>query len=306
VPPPPVAVSLSVIPASLSLTVGDAVSLTARAVDKDNRAVSTVVTWTSSNPDIAAIGRTEGRVTALAAGFATMTATAGALSATAVVTVDLPVATSITLSVSDVVLALGSTERVTALVFDQDGRRMDTPVAWSSQNPSVASVSGDGTVTGTSIGTTAVVAASGSATAQVTVRVEPADFLIQWARSAIASSQYENDSWSAGQATGTPNVITCDDESRAWASLYGTTVEWLELTYDQPVRPTEIRIHEVWAPGSIAKVEVKGISGNYQQVYSASPQSFNGCPRTLTIPVIGVTEYVLTVPLTVDPRALAK
>ena len=294
-PPPPTAISLSIIPASLTLLVGQTTILSHRAVDSDNRFVPTVAVWTSVNPGVATIGSADGLVTAISAGTATMTATVGALTATAVVTVDLSVPTSIRLSVSEVVLAVGSTERLTALVFDQAGRRMDTPVAWSSQNPAVASVSGDGTVTGTGTGTASVVATSGAASAVVSVRVEPAGFVMQWARGATASTQYENESWAAAQATGLPNVLACDDEALAWASLGANTVDWLELTFDQPVRPTEIRIHEVWAPGSIAKVEVKDMSGNYQQVYSASPELVSGCLRTLTIPVTGVTEYISTV-----------
>jgi hypothetical protein len=191
---------------------------------------------------------------------------------------------------------------VTAQVSDQDGRIMNVPIAWSSQNPSVASVSSDGTVTGMGTGTTIIRAASGTAGAEVSVRVEPTGFLIQWASSASASSQFETGSWAAAQAAGVPNVITCNDEWRAWASVEATGVDWLELTYDQPVRPTEIRIYEVWAPGSIVKVEVKESSGNYRQVYNASPEPFTNCLRTLTIPVTGVTEFISTVRITVDQR----
>lgn len=304
VPTAPRAVSLSIIPASVTLQVGQSTFLGHRAFDADNRAVSTVVIWTSDNPAIATIGRTDGRVTAIAAGTATMTAVADTVRATAVVLVVNPVPTTIRLSVTEATIGIGSTEQVTAVVYDQNGRNLNLPVTWSSQNPSVASVSGDGTVTGTGVGTTVVLAASGALGAEVSIRVEPAGYLAQWARSATASSQYEPDFWSPAQATGAPNVMTCDDESLSWASLAGNTVEWLELAYDVPVRPTEIRIHEVWAPGSIVKVEVKDLSGTYQQVYSASPQPVNNCLRTLVIPVSGVTEYISTVRVTVDQRAL--
>ena len=301
-PPPPIAVSLFIIPASVNLLVGQSTILSHRAVDEKNRFVSTVAEWTSDNPGIATIGLTDGRVTAIAPGIAYMTAAAGTLRATAAVIVQKLVPTTIRLSTSEVVVGIGSTERVTALVLDQNGGNTNALVTWSSQNPSVASVSGDGTVTGTSLGTTVVVAASEGVTAQATVRVEPAGFLMQWARSATASSQYASDLWAPAQATGTPNVFQCDDEALAWASLDGNTVEWLELHYDQPVRPTEIRIHEVWAPGSIVKIEVKDQSGAYHQVYSASPQIISGCLRMLNIPVTGVTEYISTVRVTIDQR----
>ena len=179
---------------------------------------------------------------------------------------------------------------------------MNHSVAWSSQDPSVASVGGDGTVTGTSTGTTVVDAVAGTARAEATVRIEPANFLMQWASVATASSEYEPDSWAASQATGSPDVLTCADDPRAWASIDAGGVDWLELTYDEPVRPTEIRIFEVWAPGSIVTVEVKDMSGNYHQVYSASPQPVGVCLRTLVIPVTGVTEFISTVRVSVDQR----
>ena len=300
-PPPPQAVSLAIIPSTLELRVGEVANLSHQALDSANRVVTTSVEWSSDRPDIATIGRTDGRVTAIAEGAATMTAAAGTLRASALVTVRLPVPTTIKLSSSDVILAIGTSERVTAQVFDQDGRLMNVPISWSSQNPSVASVSSDGTVTGSGTGTTIIRAVSGTAGAEVSVRVEPANFLLQWASSASASTQYETGSWAAAQAIGVPNVITCNDEWKAWASLDAAGVDWLELTYEQPVRPTEIRIYEVWAPGSIVKVEVKEASG-YRQVYNASPEPFTSCLRTLSIPVTGVTEFISTVRITVDQR----
>ena len=146
-----------------------------------------------------------------------------------------------------------------------------------------------------------VVATSGAANAEATVRVEPANFLTQWASGASASSEYTNDEWAAVRATGAPNVFTCNDDPEAWASAEADGVDWLELTYDEPVRPTHIRIIETWAPGQIVKVEVKDMSGIYHQVYSASPQLF-ACPRALDIPVTGVTEFISTIRVTVDQR----
>jgi hypothetical protein len=96
-------------------------------------------------------------------------------------------------------------------------------------------------------------------------------------------------------------VTSCDEESNAWASA-GPDLDWLELKYQIPVRPTEIQIHEVWAPGSIVKVEVKDTLGAYHTVYTATPQRGAGCLRTLRIPVTTFTEPVTTVRLTVDQR----
>ncbi len=306
-PPPPAstsAVSLAITPSNLELRVGEVGALFHTALDSANNVVSTVVEWTSDNPGVAAIASNVGRVTAIAPGVATITAAIGTLRATAMVTVHLPVPTTIRLSTDEVILAVGSTERLTAQVYDQDGRLMSVPVVWSSQDLAVASISADGTITGTGAGATVITAVSAAAHNEAAVRVEAADFLIQWASSASASTQYETDRWAAAQAIGTPNVFTCNDEWRSWASVEPNGEDWLELKYDHPVRPTEIRIYEVWAPGSIVKVEVKEIFGTYRQVYSATPLGIGTCLRTLIIPVTGVTQFISSVRISVDQRSL--
>ena len=125
----------------------------------------------------------------------------------------------------------------------------------------------------------------------------------QWAASATASSQYTDLAWGATQATGQPNSVACEDDGRAWASLESSGVEWLELVYSLGVRPTEIRIYEVFGVSSIVKVEVKDASGTYYTVYTAQPLS-QACPRVLTIPIAGISAMVNTVRVTVDQGTL--
>ena len=133
--------------------------------------------------------------------------------------------------------------------------------------------------------------------------VEPDSVYGQWATGATASTQYTASEWSALQATGMPNVIGCSDDPNAWANLEPNGVDWLELTYAQPVRPSEIRIHEVWAVGSIVRVEVKDVLGAYHTVYTAEPNDPQRCPRILTIAVNSVSAKVSTVRITIDQRA---
>ena len=304
-PSPPRAVSLTVTPSVVTLTVGETAILTAQGLDSARRHVSTAVEWISEKPDIATVGRSDGRVTALAGGVTTIIAVAGGLQATAVVTVRVPVPTLIRLSASELEFALGTSERITSQVFDQDGRFLTSTVTWTSQNTSIASVGADGLVTGMGVGSTIVVATAGAARVEVAVRVQTANFLRQWATGATASTQYENFMWSANQALGAPNVAAdCNDEWRSWASLDNTTVEWLELSYDQPVRPTEIRKQEVYAPGSIVKVEVKDLAGQYHQVYSATPAAIAACLHTRTIAISDVTAYVSSVRVTIDQSVI--
>jgi hypothetical protein len=137
------------------------------------------------------------------------------------------------------------------------------------------------------------------------VIVDPDSVHGQWATGATASTEYTSSDWSALQATGAPNADGCTDSRSAWANLEFDGVDWLELTYAQPVRPSEIRIHEVLGVGSIVKVEVKDVSGGYHTVYTAQPVGPQTCPRMLTIPVTGVAAMVSTVRVTVDQRFLS-
>ena len=81
---------LTVSPTTLSLTVGDTSTLTAKAVN-----IEETVTWSTDNEGVATVDN--GVVTAVAEGTATITATAGGLSATCVVTVSEEVSSVITL-----------------------------------------------------------------------------------------------------------------------------------------------------------------------------------------------------------------
>jgi hypothetical protein len=125
----------------------------------------------------------------------------------------------------------------------------------------------------------------------------------QWAMRATASSEWSETDWSANQATGQPNVAGCADDARAWASLESNGVDWLELEYNESVRPTEIRVHETFAPSAIVKVEVKDGAGTYHTVYTASPGS-QSCPRVLTIPVTGISAMVKVVRVSLDQRTM--
>lgn len=125
----------------------------------------------------------------------------------------------------------------------------------------------------------------------------------QWATSATASSEYTTDIWSARQATGPANSAGCEDDGFAWASLNAGSEEWLELTFQQSVRPTQIQIYEVLGVSSIVKVEVKDQTGMYHTVHTAQASS-QTCPRVLVFPVAGVSVAVNAVRVSLDQRTL--
>jgi hypothetical protein len=209
------------------------------------------------------------------------------------------------ISPAELNLAVGAEHALTALAYDAKGGIVSVAVEWSSAEPAIATVGKlDGVVTAMSTGTTTVTATAGALGATATVTVASDTLLAQWASGATASSEYTQDDWSAMQATGVPNVTRCEDNHRAWASL-SPSVDWLEVTYAQPVRPTEIRIHEIWAVGSIVKVEVKDLFQGYQTVYTAEPTNTLPCPYVLAIPITNVTARVAVVRVSVDQRARA-
>ncbi len=307
IPEQPRAVAISITPNSATLQLGEVAHLSAIAVNSQNQVVSAFVEWSSADLSIATVGRTSGHVTAVGVGSTTIAVSSQGLVATASITVrEYHPAARILISPSeDLIVNVGSGQRLTGLAMDAQGRFTPEPVEWMSEDPGIATIGRiDGQVTAIAPGTTTLVATAGAARATIVVQVVAQNFLMQWANSATASSQYDSDLWSPAQATGAANVASCDDESRAWASA-GPDLDWLELQYLTPVRPSAIRIYEVWVPGSIVKVEVKDVSGAYHSVYTASPQAHAGCLRTLNIPITTFTEPVTAVRLTLDQRVIS-
>lgn len=86
-----------------------------------------------------------------------------------------PVATTITvLPVSAYLEDSGDTAYLTATVLDQDGNAMtDIPVSWTSGDSVIATVSGDGLVTGVAAGVATVQASAEKVTGEAMIQVKP-------------------------------------------------------------------------------------------------------------------------------------
>ena len=106
----------------------------------------------------------------------------------------------------------------------------------------------------------------------------------QWAVAAEASSEYGKPSWSAMRATGAPEVDVCADDSRAWASARGNGLAWLELTYDELVYATEVRVYQNLGRGSIARILLIDASGGQHIVWEGT-DSADICPGVLSVSV---------------------
>jgi hypothetical protein len=124
--------------------------------------------------------------------------------------------------------------------------------------------------------------------------------LTQYAKTASASSQKSATDGSASQAAGYPGISICGDSSRAWASAVSNGKDWLLLTFEKPVVPTRIVIHQNLNPGAIVLVEVINEKGKVIPVYTAAPTIQADCPYNLDIEVTGVKGLVHTVRITLD------
>jgi hypothetical protein len=164
--------SVTVTPATASLVVGQTVQLS--AVPKDSAGTTLVgrtVTWTSSNASVATISGS-GLVTARAAGGATVTATSEGKIGTATITVALVPVASVAISPAVASILPGGTVQLVATLRDSSGNTLNRTVAWSSDNPGVASVnSSSGLVTGNAQGKATIVATSEGKTGTADVSV---------------------------------------------------------------------------------------------------------------------------------------
>lgn len=125
------------------------------------------------------------------------------------------------------------------------------------------------------------------------------DLTTQWAASARASSEYRATDYSAGQATGAPNVSRHGDNARAWASKAADAgEEWLELTFAEPVRAQGVRVVQSFNPGAIIRIEVSAEAGAATTVWTG--------PDSTVYPRGEIGVLAVTFPPTAQPVARVK
>lgn len=172
---------------------------------------------------------TDGHVTAVGPGAATVTATVDGKSGSASVSVVLLLAASVTVSPHSATLDLGESVALTAVVRDAANNPIaGKVVTWSSANSSVATVSQQGTVTPLSEGTARISAAvdgvSGSAT--ITVRIAVASVAVVPASGTLP--------------VGGTLQLTATPQSATGAALSGRTVTWLTANALAPRCPAPV------------------------------------------------------------------
>lgn len=162
-----------------SLYNGEVAVLTATVLPEN--ATDKTVAWTSSDETIATVDA-NGRVTAVSAGSVTITAAAGGVTSEAVFIVvqgPAPVLVgSVNVNPAALNLTEGDARALTATVGPENAT--NRAVVWTSSNPSVAAVDGNGVVTALRAGSAVITAtaidgggASGSCTVAVSAYVDP-------------------------------------------------------------------------------------------------------------------------------------
>ena len=168
--------SITITPDSATLeTVGATVQMEAVVHDTGSSPIpGAAVVWSTGDPSIATVDN-NGLVTAVSSGTTQITATSGAVSESAPVSVVfVPEAGSISINISTATLtSIGQSVQLSAVVFDIDGVALPgATVMWSSGNPVVATVNDSGLVTAFTSGKARIIATSGSISAFATIHVD--------------------------------------------------------------------------------------------------------------------------------------
>jgi len=181
----PVLAEIEIAPATATLTVGETRGFATVCSDASGNTMPGVpVVWSCSNETVGTVGA-DGIFTALAAGSATLTATAGGIAGTATVTVSAdaedpvdPVLGSLKVTPLRATLEVEDTQKFIVTGYDQNGNAMPAgEVTWTSSNETIGTISADGIFTALAAGTTTLTATAGevSGTAVATViAAEPA------------------------------------------------------------------------------------------------------------------------------------
>jgi len=166
-PVPSVLGNIAISPLNPTMMIGSTTQFIASTTDQFGNPFATTTTWSSSSSTVGTIDPATGLFTALSSGTTTVTATAGTLSTSTVVTVSNlpPVLTSINLIPLDPTVIVGGTMSFTASTTDQYGNPFPATIFWGSSNSSVGSINlTTGLFTAASLGTTTITAVATNGT----------------------------------------------------------------------------------------------------------------------------------------------
>ena len=281
----PAPTTVAVTPDTVVLeALGDTVRLTAEVRDQIGRPMpDEVVTWASSDPQVAPVD-SAGLVTALGNGTATITATSGAISGSALAIV-MQVARSVTVSPSADTVVVGDTLRMTAQALDANRQLVaGAEFAWSSSDESVATVDTSGLVRGVGEGNATIAAVAGSAegTAKITVFSPDRAPLVALYHATNGPDWVDNENWLTDTPLANWYGVDTDGDSRVvGVNLSGRfdiqTGRWIRHGLKGAIPPqlgSLVKLEGLWLHGNelsgtippelgnLAELEGLGLYGN--------------------------------------------
>lgn len=165
---------LEVSPLALSMTVGDARTITVRVLDDAGKALDSRQTfWSSQNPAVATVSPA-GLVTGISQGSTQIAVSAGGKSAIVPVTVNARPVSLVRVTPSTAAIFAGGAQQLTAEALDAGGATVTgRPVIWSTANAAIATVTSTGVVTGLVAGTVNISATIDGVAGASVVTVQP-------------------------------------------------------------------------------------------------------------------------------------
>lgn len=204
--------SISLSPAETTILKGKNATLSVSLTPSDTTDDIGATTWQTSDAAIATVSN--GVVTGVKAGTATITATVNGKSATCDVTVQEIPLDSVSLNETSMTLVKGKEQTLTVSISPNNTTDEIGATTWQSSNDSIASVS-DGVIAAKSAGTATITATVNGKSASCTVTVQEIHF------TAISLNESSVNLDVGGKFTLTPSFLPADatdDASVTWAS----------------------------------------------------------------------------------------
>ena len=269
VSPAPEPTTVSVTPSDVRLVIGNSAQLAAEVRDQNGRVMTGVsVIWSSSNAAVATV-TSVGLVRAVGAGTATIVATAGQASGGAAVTVSAPQPTTVSITPSEVGLAVGESAQLAAEVRDQNGQVMTgVTVTWISSNTTAATVTSAGLVRAAAAGTATITATAGQAsgTVEVTVSLSPRPTTVSVTPSDVQLVVGESAQLAAAVRDQNRHIMT------------GATVTWASSSPAIATASSTGRVHGIAAGTATVTATAGSASGSAAVTVSPAPQ-----PTTVSV-----------------------
>ncbi len=230
--------TIAVQPPTATMRVGESVTLRAVLRDATGTALTDrTISWTSDAPGIAPV-TAAGVVTGVAAGSARISVSSEGQRVTIGIEVTAVPITDVAVTPDRQTLDVGAVTGLTVVLQDANGRAVTgRPIAWTSSNRNVATVSSAGRVTAVAPGTTNIRATADGVTGTATITVTaPPPVVAAPPNARVASERILR---AYGQALESRDVsrvrqaypgLTAN-QARAWERFFGTVNE-LEVTHE--------------------------------------------------------------------------